>query len=59
MEKVDPHKTHSYSHEQLLMTAFDYEIKNNLRLNPKYDNVRDIVETYLKERVGEIKQRWA
>ena len=27
-------------------------------LNPKYDNVRDILETYLTERVNEIKDRW-
>ena len=58
MEKTDPHKTHSYSHDYMLMTAFDFELRNNLRLNPKYDNVREIIEGYMNERVKEIKDRW-
>lgn len=58
MEQVDPHTQYSYSHDQILMTAFSYELRNNLALNPKYDNVRDILETYLTERVNEIKDRW-
>jgi hypothetical protein len=58
MEKTDPHKTHSYSHDYLIMNAFDFELRNNLRLNPKYDNIREIVEGYMNERVNEIKERW-
>jgi hypothetical protein len=58
MEKTDPHKTHSYSHDYMLMTAFDFELRNNLALNPKYDNVREIIEGYMNERVKEIKDRW-
>lgn len=58
MEKADPHKSYHYSHEQVLITAFDYEIRNNLALNPKYDNVRDIVESYLKDRIAEMKEHW-
>ena len=58
MEKTDPHKTHSYSHDYMLMTAFDFELRNNLALNPKYDNVREIVEDYMNERVKEIRDRW-
>lgn len=58
MDNANPHLDHNYSHDQILMTAFAYEIRNNLKLNPKYDNVRDIVEAYLQERVEEIKTRW-
>ena len=58
MDNTNPHKHYNYSHDQILMTAFSYEMRNNLKLNPKYDNVRDIVEAYLKERVDEIKDRW-
>ena len=58
MDTLDPHTTHSYSHDQVLMTAFSHEIRNNLALNPKYDNVREVVEGYLKQRVEEIKERW-
>ena len=58
MENIDPHKLYNYSHDQLLMTAFSYEIRNHLSLDPKYDNVREIVEAYLQERVDEIKTRW-
>ena len=58
MEKTDPHKSHSYSHDYMIMTAFDFELRNNLALNPKYDNVRDILEQYMKDRVKEITERW-
>ena len=33
-------------------------IRNNLKVNPKYDNVREVIESYLQERVDEIKTRW-
>jgi len=59
MDNSNPHINHSYSQDQILATAFDHELRNNLKLNPKYDNVREIVESYLKERVSEIKTRWA
>ena len=58
MDQLNPHEKYCYSHDQILMTAFSHEISNNLRLNPKYDNVREVVESYLKERVTEIKERW-
>ena len=58
MDQLDPHSTYSYSHDQVLMTAFDYEIRNNLAVNPKYDNVKEVIEGYLKERVTEIRERW-
>lgn len=58
MDSTNPHENHSYSHDQILLTAFDMEMRNHLKLNPKYDNVRDIVESYLSERIREIKERW-
>lgn len=57
MEKTDPHKTHSYSHDYILMTAFQHEI-NSLTVRKNNDNIRPIVEEYLRDRVKEIKDRW-
>ena len=57
MEKTDPHITHNYSHEQLIKTAYVWEIYH-VRKNPKYDNVREIIEQYMQERVKEITERW-
>jgi hypothetical protein len=57
MEKPDPHKTHHYSHEQLVLSAYTLELYH-VRNNPKYDNVREILETFMNERVKEIKDRW-
>lgn len=58
MDDANPHLKYNYSHDQLLMTAFSYEIRNRLSLDPKYDNVKEIVQEYLQERVDEIKDRW-
>lgn len=58
MEKTDPHKTHSYSNDYLLMTAFDFEIRNHIAVNCEKTNEMAIIETYLQERVKEIKDRW-
>jgi len=55
-DKVDPHKTHHYSHEQIIKFAYTHELCH-IR-NPKYDNVRDILEQYMKDRVKEITERW-
>lgn len=57
MAKTDPHKTHSYSHEQLILSAYNLELYN-VRNNPKYDNVREILEQFMKDRIEEIKTRW-
>lgn len=57
MEKIDPHKTHSYSHDQLLMTAFGYEIRNVIRLSDS-SNELVMIEAYLQKRIDEIKERW-
>ena len=57
MEKTDPHKKHSYSQEFNIMIALGQEL-NHLRTNSKYDNVREVVEEYMKDRISEIKERW-
>lgn len=57
MEKTDPHRTHHYSHEQIIMTAYTLDLQH-VRMNPKYDNIREILESYMSERVKEIKERW-
>ena len=57
MEKTNPHLTHNYSHEQIIKTAYTLDIYH-VRNNPKYDNVREILEQFMKDRVEEITQRW-
>lgn len=57
MEKPDPHKTHHYSHEQIILTAYTLDL-HNVKTNPKYDNVREILENFMMDRVKEIKDRW-
>jgi hypothetical protein len=57
MEKTDPHMTHNYSHEQIIKFAYTQEIYH-VRKNPKYDNVREIIEQYMQDRVKEITDRW-
>lgn len=57
MDNPDPHKTYSYSQDQLLMTAFDYELRNTVALRDR-TNELTIIEEYLRERVTEIKERW-
>jgi hypothetical protein len=58
MEKTDPHKTHSYSHDWMLMTAFDFELRNHISVNCEQTNEMMIIRGYLEERVKEIKERW-
>lgn len=58
MEKTDPHKLHSYSHDQLLITAFGHEIRNTIRLQDDRSNELVIIEAYLQKRIDEIKERW-
>lgn len=57
MEKTDSQNNYSYSQDFILMTAFQNEI-NTLTLNKNCDNIRPIVEEYLRSRVKEIKDRW-
>lgn len=57
IEKTDPHMTYNYSHEQIIMFAYTQEIFH-VRNNPKYDNVREILEQFMQDRVKEIKDRW-
>jgi hypothetical protein len=57
MEKVDPHMTHNYSHEQIIKFAYTLE-SAHVKLNPKYDNVREILEQFMQDRVKEITERW-
>jgi hypothetical protein len=57
MEKPDPHKTHNYSHEQIIKLAYTLDVYH-VRNNPKYDNVREILEQFMQERVKEITERW-
>lgn len=58
MEKTDPHKTHSYSHDNMLMTAFDFELRNHIAVKCEKTNEMAIIESYLQDRVNEIKERW-
>lgn len=57
MEKTDPHKHYSYSRDQILKSAFEMEI-NTLKLRQDRDNELGLIESYLKERLNEIKERW-
>ena len=56
MDKTDPHMTNNYSHEQIIMFAYTQELYHIK--NPKYDNVREILESFMQDRVKEIKDRW-
>lgn len=58
MEKSNPHKTHSYSHDQMLLSAFGYELRNTIALSNDHSNELTIIETYLQKRIDEIKERW-
>lgn len=58
MEKIDSNKTHSYSHDQLLISAFGHEIRNTIRLVDDTTNELAVVEAYLQKRIDEIKERW-
>ena len=58
MEKTDPHKTHSYSSDYMLMTAFDFELRNHITVNCEKTNEMAIISEYLENRVKEIKARW-
>jgi hypothetical protein len=52
---IDPHKTHCYTHDQLIKAAFELELSSNLK--SKSDN-RELIENYLKDRIKEITDRW-
>jgi hypothetical protein len=58
MEKTDSTKSHSYSHDQLLISAFGHEIRNTIRLVEDTTNELAVVEAYLQKRIDEIKERW-
>lgn len=56
---TDPHKTHHYSHDQLAKVVFEMEISKLKRDSSGHNSeVLGLVESYLKERVNEIKERW-
>ena len=57
-EKVDPHKTHCYSYDNMIMRAFDFELRNHIAVNCEKTNEMAIVREYLEKRVKEIKDRW-
>jgi hypothetical protein len=57
MAKTDPHKTHSYSQDYILITALQSELMS-LPLRRKNDNITPIIEEYLRDRVKELKDRW-
>jgi hypothetical protein len=57
MAKTDPHKTHSYSQDYILITALQSELMS-LPLRRKNDNITPIIEEYLRDRVKELKERW-
>ena len=57
MAKTDPHKTHSYSQDYILMTAFVQEV-GSLKTKKDRSNEMAIVQEYLEQRVKEIKDRW-
>ena len=57
MAKTDPHKTHSYSQDYILMTAFVQEV-GSLKVKKDRSNEMTIVQQYLEQRVKEIKDRW-
>ena len=57
MEKPDPHLNHHYSHEQVIKFAYSLEV-HHVRNDPKYDNVRHIIEEYMRDRMKEITERW-
>lgn len=57
MEKTDPHLTHHYSNEQLIKYAYTHEIFH-VKTDPKYDNVREILVKFMKDRMDEITERW-
>ena len=56
MEKTNPHLTHNYSHEQIIKFAYTHEM-HHVKTNPKYDNVREILEQFMSERMKEITER--
>lgn len=58
MEKTDPHRTHNYSHDQMLLSAFGHELRNTVRLVNDRSNEMTIIESYLQKRIEEIKERW-
>lgn len=57
MEKTNPHQTHHYSTDQLAVTIFEMEI-GRLKREQRNEETIGLVESYLKERVNEIKERW-
>lgn len=58
MEKIDPHTTHNYSHDYMLMKAFDFELRNHIKCNCEQTNEMAIIREYLESRVKEITNRW-
>ena len=56
MEKTNK-KNQSYSTDWNIMWALQHEL-NHLQIDNKHDNVKPIVEEYMRDRIKEIKKRW-
>jgi hypothetical protein len=56
-EKPDPHKTHHYSHDQLIKYAYTLDMFH-VRNDPKYADVKHILEKFMQDRIKEITDRW-
>ena len=58
MTATNPDVSHHYSTDQLAKTIFEIELGNLKRDKNHNAEVIGLVESYLKERVNEIKERW-
>ena len=59
MEASEAHNKnlgHSYSHDQIIKSAFEMELQS-LKLHDEVVN-KEMVASYLKSRIQEIKDRW-
>lgn len=55
---IDPHKTYNYSHDQLTKTIFEMELRNHQIDKHTVTGERELIESYLKDRIKEITERW-
>jgi hypothetical protein len=56
MEATKSTTNNSYSLDQIIKTAFEMELQT-LKLHDEVTN-KDMVASYLKSRIDEIKERW-
>lgn len=57
MSQLDPHISYNYSHEMIMKSAFELELQHLKRDRPQEYDWEEI-ETYLKDRILEITERW-